>query len=92
MTNPTSLHAAAAERILLLDGASGSELQRMGITEADLRGGRFADLSQSLAGNNDLLALSAPDVVRRLHDSYLEVGADILTTNTFSATSGLRWT
>ena len=87
MTNPTSLHAAAAERILLLDGASGSELQRMGITEADLRGGRFADLSQSLAGNNDLLALSAPDVVRRLHDSYLEVGADILTTNTFSGTT-----
>ncbi len=78
---------AAAERILVLDGASGSEIQSYGITEDDLRGTRFAGHAQSLAGNNDLLILSRPDAVRDLHRSYLDAGADIITTNTFSSTT-----
>ena len=78
---------AARERILILDGASGSEIQSLGITEDDLRGERFADHGRSLAGNNDLLILSQPDMVRHLHRSYLAAGADIITTNTFSSTT-----
>ena len=79
--------AAAAERILILDGASGSRIQERKLTEDDLRGKRFADHPSSLAGNNDLLAISRPDVVRDLHDEYLAAGADIITTNTFSGTT-----
>ena len=77
----------ATARILVLDGASGSQIQSFGITEDDLRGERFAHHGQSLAGNNDLLILSRPDAVRELHRSYLDAGADIITTNTFSATT-----
>ena len=78
---------AAADRILVLDGASGSEIQSYGINEDDLRGTRFSGHHQSLAGNNDLLILSRPDAVRDLHRSYLDAGADIITTNTFSSTT-----
>ena len=81
------LRRAATERILLLDGASGSRIQSFGITEDDLRGDRLADHGQSLAGNNDLLVLSRPDAVRELHRGYLDAGADIITTNTFSSTT-----
>ncbi|MFW2335168.1 methionine synthase [Ilumatobacter sp.] len=77
----------AAGRILVLDGASGSQIQSFGITEDDLRGDRFAGHGQSLAGDNDLLILSRPDAVRELHRSYLDAGADIITTNTFSSTT-----
>jgi 5-methyltetrahydrofolate--homocysteine methyltransferase len=82
-----ALRRTADERILILDGASGSEIQSLGVTEDDLRGDRFADHGRSLAGNNDLLILSQPDMVRHLHRSYLAVGADIITTNTFSSTT-----
>ncbi len=78
---------AATERILILDGAAGTEIQAAGITEDDLRGDRFADHPSSLAGNNDLLALTQPDVLAGLHRRYLDAGADIITTNTFSATT-----
>jgi 5-methyltetrahydrofolate--homocysteine methyltransferase len=81
------IRTAALERILLLDGAAGTQIQELGITEDQLRGERFADHRSSLAGNNDLLAITQPDVLRRLHDAYLEVGADIISTNTFSSTT-----
>ena len=86
-TPTTALTELAAERILVLDGASGTEIQRLGLTENDLRGDRFADHPSSLAGNNDLLALTQPDALRTLHRNYLRAGADIITTNTFSGTS-----
>jgi 5-methyltetrahydrofolate--homocysteine methyltransferase len=86
-SSPHPLVAAARERILLLDGAAGSQIQRLGLTEDDLRGERFADHPSSLAGNNDLLALTRPRDVRELHDAYLAVGADIISTNTFSSTT-----
>ncbi len=87
MRDHSTLRAAATERILVLDGASGSEFQALRLTEVDLRGERFADHPSSLAGNYDLLALTRPDDVRALHLRYLLAGADIITTNTFSATT-----
>ncbi|MFT4625942.1 MAG: hypothetical protein ACI8PZ_004613, partial [Myxococcota bacterium] len=80
-----ALHAALRERILVLDGATGSLLQTYGLGESDFRGTTFAAHPSDLQGNNDLLCLTRPDVVRRLHDVYLEVGADIVETNTFNA-------
>jgi 5-methyltetrahydrofolate--homocysteine methyltransferase len=85
MSNGARLHDAATERILVLDGASGSEIQALGLTEDDLRGDRFRDHPTSLAGNHDLLVLTQPDAVRDLHRRYLASGADIITTNTFSS-------
>ncbi len=87
MTDHPTLRSAAAGRILVLDGASGSEFQTLRLTEDDLRGERFADHPSSLAGNYDLLGLTRPDDVRALHLRYLLAGADIITTNTFSATT-----
>ncbi len=92
MTTPTSpgaasLRAAATERILVLDGATGTEFQALETTEMDLRGKRFADHPSSLAGNHDLLVLTRPDSVIELHLSYLMAGADIISTNTFSSTT-----
>ena len=86
--NPTIelLQRTATERILVLDGATGTELQRYGITEADLRGERLADHPQSLAGDLDALALTAPHVLDRLHRAYFDAGCDIVSTNTFSGT------
>ncbi len=86
MTARDDVREEAAERILVLDGASGSELQSLGLGEDDLRGERFADHPTSLAGNLDLLVLTRPHDVRALHERYLAAGADIITTNTFSAT------
>ena len=81
----TRLRQLVADRILVLDGAMGTMLQRAGVTEAQIRGERFADWPQSLAGNNDLLVLTQPDLIRGIHAEYLEAGADIVTTNTFNA-------
>ncbi|MEO6652608.1 MAG: methionine synthase [Ilumatobacteraceae bacterium] len=81
------LRQLASERILVLDGASGTQIQAQGVTENDLRGERFADHPSSLAGNNDLLILTQPDAVRELHRSYLRSGSDLVTTNTFSSTT-----
>ena len=74
------------ERILVLDGATGTLIQRYGLTEADFRGLRFRDHRCDLRGDNDLLCLTRPDVVRAVHDAYLAAGADIISTNTFTAT------
>ena len=75
------------ERILLLDGAMGTMIQRYKLEEEDYRGERFRDHSCDLKGNNDLLSLTRPDVIREIHKAYLEAGSDILETNTFNATS-----
>src|SRR5688500_139231 len=79
------LHAALAERILVLDGAMGTQIQAHGLEEADFRGARFAAWPKDLKGNNDLLSLTRPDVVREIHAAYLDAGADIVETNTFNA-------
>ena len=76
-----------ARRILILDGAMGTMIQRYGLTEDDFRGERFADSPRLLKGNNDLLSITRPDIIAAIHRQYLEVGADIIETNTFNATS-----
>ena len=83
----TDIRALASERILVLDGAWGVLLQGRGLTEADFRGERFADHPRDLLNDPDLLNLTQPDVVREVHESYFAAGADIATTNTFTATS-----
>lgn len=75
------------ERILVLDGAMGSLIQTYNLEEEDFRGERFKEHSHSLKGNNDLLALVRPDILKEIHGLYLEAGADILETNTFSGTT-----
>ena len=74
------------ERILVLDGAMGTMLQRHRLSEADFRGERFADHPRDVRGDNDLLCLTRPDVVRDVHAAYLAAGADIVSTNSFTAT------
>lgn len=74
------------ERILVLDGATGTMIQSHKLEEAHFRGQAFADWGQDLKGNNDLLCLTQPDIVTGIHNAYLEAGADILETNTFNAT------
>ena len=73
------------ERILLLDGAMGTMIQGFGLDEGDYRGERFADFGRDLKGNNDLLSITRPDVIRDIHSQFLEAGADILETNTFNS-------
>ena len=75
------------ERILVLDGAMGTMIQRYNLSEADFRGERFKDVRGQLKGNNDLLCLTRPDIIEDIHRKYLEAGADIIETNTFNATS-----
>ncbi len=75
------------ERILVLDGAMGTMLQRYKFSEADFRGERFKDWPYPLQGNNDLLSLTKPEAIAEVHRKYLEAGADILETNTFSSTT-----
>lgn len=75
------------ERILVLDGAMGTMIQQYNLSEADFRGERFKDLPGLLKGNNDMLCLTRPDVIEEIHRKYLEVGADIIETNTFNATA-----
>ncbi|WP_347279297.1 methionine synthase [Plasticicumulans sp.] len=74
------------QRILILDGAMGTMIQRHKLSEADYRGARFADWPRDLKGNNDLLVLTKPEVIRGIHAAYLEAGADLIETNTFNAT------
>lgn len=75
------------ERILVLDGAMGTMIQRYNLTEADFRGERFKDWKGQLKGNNDMLCLTRPDVIEDIHRKYLTAGADIIETNTFNATT-----
>lgn len=75
------------ERILILDGAMGTMLQRYQFTEEDFRGNRFKDFHKSVKGNNDLLSLTQPQAIAEVHKKYFEAGADIVETNTFSGTT-----
>lgn len=81
----TLLESLFAQRILILDGAMGTMIQVFKLTETDFRGQRFADFPYDLRGNNDLLTLTQPEVIRSIHRGYLEAGADILETNTFNS-------
>jgi 5-methyltetrahydrofolate--homocysteine methyltransferase len=85
MTTLDTLEQLLAKRILVLDGAMGTMVQRRKLTEADFRGTRFASHSHDLKGNNDVLVLTRPDVIADIHAEYLDAGADIIETNTFSA-------
>ncbi len=73
------------ERVLILDGAMGTMIQRYNLSEQDFRGERFAGIPGQMKGNNDLLCLTRPDVIKDIHRKYLEAGADIIETNTFNA-------
>ena len=79
--------AASANRILMLDGAMGTMLQKQQLEEEDFRGERFKDWPSPLKGNNDLLVLTKPEAVRSVHDAFLAAGADLIETNSFNATS-----
>ena len=81
------LHDALSRRILIIDGAMGTMIQRRKLVEADFRGTRFPNHSHELRGNNDILVLTRPDVIREIHAEYLDAGADIIETNSFSGTS-----
>ena len=85
-TRGARLPQILTERIVILDGAMGTMIQRYKLTEADFRGTRFATHPKDLKGNNDLLQLTRPDVIREIHEQYLAAGADIVETNTFGAT------
>jgi len=82
-----SLQNILQKRILVLDGAMGTMIQRHKLTEKDFRGERFKDHSHDLKGNNDLLNITHPEIIKNIHKAYLEAGADIIETNTFSANS-----
>ena len=79
------LNEIIKERILILDGAMGTKIQTYGLTEEDFRGDRFAQFTGQMKGNNDVLSLTRPDVIADIHRQYLEAGADIIATNTFSS-------
>jgi 5-methyltetrahydrofolate--homocysteine methyltransferase len=85
MTTLDTLERLLAERILVLDGAMGTMVQRRKLSEADFRGERFASHPHDLKGNNDVLVLTRPDVIAEIHAEYLDAGADIIETNTFSS-------
>ncbi len=88
MQNKTeTLLQQISERILILDGAMGTMIQRYNLTEEDFRTPELANHHKSLKGNNDLLSLSRPDIIKQIHREYLEAGADIIETNTFSGTT-----
>ena len=86
-TRGAALPDLLQQRILVLDGAMGTMIQRYKLGEADFRGQRFLNHPKDLKGNNDLLQLTRPDVIREIHDQYLAAGADIIETNTFGATT-----
>ena len=73
------------KRILVLDGAMGTQIQDYKLSEADYRGSRFADWPSDLKGNNELLTLTQPQIIENIHRAYFEAGADIAETNTFNA-------
>lgn len=81
------LYKIAQERILILDGAMGTMIQRYQLEEADYRGERWKNHAHPLKGNNDLLSITRPDIIKEIHRQYFEAGADIVETNTFSGTT-----
>lgn len=80
-----TIHDCLKERILIIDGAMGTMIQRHKLTEADYRGDRFKNWPSDLKGNNDLLCLTQPHIIKAIHRQYLDAGADIIETNTFNA-------
>ena len=84
---PYNISGLLKDRILVLDGAMGTMIQKLKFDESDYRGHRFKDYNLSLKGNNDLLSLTQPDAIFNIHKEYLKAGADIIETNTFSSTS-----
>ncbi|MCU4416239.1 methionine synthase [Acinetobacter bereziniae] len=86
MSTLTTLKELLAQRILIIDGAMGTMIQRHKLEEADYRGERFADWASDLKGNNDLLVLTQPDIIQGIHEAYLDAGADIIETNSFNGT------
>ena len=85
-TRAQQLPAILATRIAILDGAMGTMIQRFKLTEAQYRGERFKDFKRDVKGNNELLSLTRPEVIRDIHEGYLAAGADLIETNTFGAT------
>ena len=85
MSKTAEITAAANDRILVLDGAMGTMIQAEKPDESTYRGKRFADHNSDVAGNNELLSLTRPDMIEAIHTAFLDAGADILSTNTFSA-------
>lgn len=92
MTDPVKtdvfdrLETAASARILIMDGAMGTMIQREELTEADFRGSQYADWPSDLKGNNEILCVTQPDIIEKIHDEFLAAGADIIETNTFNCT------
>jgi 5-methyltetrahydrofolate--homocysteine methyltransferase len=86
-TRGATLPALLQQRIVIIDGAMGTMIQRYKLTEADYRGERFKDHPKDLKGNNELLQFTRPDVIQQIHEQYLAAGADIIETNTFGATT-----
>jgi 5-methyltetrahydrofolate--homocysteine methyltransferase len=86
-TRAADLPRLLTQRIAILDGAMGTMIQRLRLTEAQYRGARFADFHRDVKGNNELLSLTRPDVIRDIHEGYLAAGADMVETNTFGATT-----
>src|SRR5437660_1443981 len=86
-SSAASLEALLPQRIVLLDGAMGTMIQRARLAEEDYRGARFRDWPRELRGHNDLLSLTQPRLVRDIHAQYLQAGADIIETNTFNSTA-----
>ena len=86
-TRAAALPDTLKQRIVILDGAMGTMIQRFKLTEADYRGERFKDFPKDVKGNNELLSLTRPDVIRDIHEGYLAAGADLIETNTFGATT-----
>lgn len=85
MTRSTLLRDTLKDRILVMDGAMGTEIQELKLKESDYHGERFADHSSSLGGNNEILVLTRPDIISQIHRDYLAAGSDIIETNTFTA-------
>ena len=85
-TRGAALARILQERIVILDGAMGTLIQQAKLAEADYRGARFADHPKDLKGNNELLQLTRPELILRIHEDYLRAGADIIETKTFGAT------
>lgn len=85
MINKSSIYEELNKRVLVMDGAMGSLIQEYQLSESDYRGERFRDYPYDLKGNNDLLTITRPDVIRQIHEMYLEAGADIIETNTFNS-------
>lgn len=85
MSIRSNLEQALRRRVLVLDGAMGTQIQRFKLTEEDYRGSRFANITAKVKGNNDLLVITQPQIIEGIHEEYLKAGADIIETNTFNA-------